>query len=166
MLRFRVLHAIAFLHETRPQAPAGAELRDLIEEVHVHVEEERQALGELLDIAAAAAQFFDVRQTVGQGVRHFLGRRGARVAHVGAGNTDGVEARRNVIRIQYRIGDQPHRRAHRKDPGAARDILLQDVVLNGPGEFLARHALLVGDRQVHRIDDRGRAVDGEGGRDL
>ena len=35
-----------------------------------------------------------------------------------------------------------------------------------PVSLLARHALLVGHRQVHRVDDRGRAVDGERGRDL
>jgi hypothetical protein len=67
----------------------------------VHVEEERQALGELLDVAAAALQLVDVGQAVGQRVGHLLDRRGAGVAHVRAGDADGIEARR--LSLEYRI---------------------------------------------------------------
>ena len=78
VLRLRILHAVALLHEARPQAAAGAELRDLVEEVHVDVEEEREPLGELLDVAAAPLQFVHVGQAVGQRVGHLFRRRGSR----------------------------------------------------------------------------------------
>src|SRR5690606_4215851 len=52
------------------------------------------------------------------------------------------------------------------DPGAAGGVLLEDVVLDGAGEFLARHPLLLGGGDVERQQDRGGAVDREAGADL
>jgi hypothetical protein len=45
-----VLRAEALAHDPRPHAPRGAELGDLLEEVVVHVEEERQPRRELVDV--------------------------------------------------------------------------------------------------------------------
>ena len=163
MLGLRIAHLVTLLHQLGPHAPASTELGDLVEEVHVDVEEKGQPLGELLHVAAAPAQLIDVGQTVGQCVGHFLRCGGAGVAHVGASDADGVEARGDIVGVKNRVRDQAHRRADREDPRSARHIFLQDVVLNRARQLVARHALFVGNGQVHRIDDRGRAVDGEGG---
>ena len=50
--RPRVGGAEALAHQTGPQPPGGAELRDLLEEVVVGVEEEREALAEGVDVEA------------------------------------------------------------------------------------------------------------------
>ena len=52
LLRARVGGAEPVAHDPRPQPPRGAELRDLLEEVVVRVEEERQPLAELVDVEA------------------------------------------------------------------------------------------------------------------
>ena len=52
LLRARVGGAEPVAHDARPQPPRGAELRDLLEEVVVRVEEERQPLAELVDVEA------------------------------------------------------------------------------------------------------------------
>ena len=59
--------------------------------------------------------------------------------------------------------DQPHRRRRRKHVGAARQIFLDDVVLDRAGERRARRALLVGDRDVERHQPRRGGVDGHRG---
>src|SRR5690606_39410298 len=48
-----LLRAIHIAHALRPDAPRRTELRDLLEEVVVHVEEERQAGSEIIDVEAA-----------------------------------------------------------------------------------------------------------------
>ncbi len=60
---------------------------------------------------------------------------------------------------QDRVLDQPHGGRRRKHVRAAREILLDDVVLRRAGEFLARHVLLVGDRDVERQQPGGGGVD-------
>ena len=52
LLRARVGRAEPVAHDPRPQPPRRAELRDLLEEVVVRVEEERQPLAELVDVEA------------------------------------------------------------------------------------------------------------------
>lgn len=54
-----------------------------------------------------------------------------------------------------------------QDPGAARCVLLEDVVLDGAGQLLARHTLLLrGGGDVESQQDGRGAVDGEAGADL
>ena len=50
LLRARVGRAEPLLHDPRPQPPRRPELRDLLEEVVVRVEEERQPLAERVDV--------------------------------------------------------------------------------------------------------------------
>jgi len=50
-------------------------------------------------------------------------------------------------------------------PLLLRDELLEHVVLEGAAKLLARHALLVRDGDVHRVDHGRAGVDREGGRD-
>ena len=58
-----------------------------------------------------------------------------------------------------RVGDQPHRGPGREGVGAAREVLLDDVVLGRPGERGALDAVLLGDRRVEREQPGGRGVD-------
>ena len=58
--------AEAVAHDVRPQAPRGAELRDLLDEVVVRREEERQPLAERVDAEPGSAGGLDVRDGVGQ----------------------------------------------------------------------------------------------------
>src|SRR5439155_3075487 len=48
--RLGLLRAVPLLHEPRPDPPRGPELRDLLEEVVVDVEEEREARREAVDV--------------------------------------------------------------------------------------------------------------------
>ena len=64
------------------------------------------------------------------------------------------------------VGDDPHRRLRRVDVGVADHELLEDVVLDGPGELLRRHALLLGGHDVERHHRQHRAVHGHRHRHL
>ena len=52
------------------------------------------------------------------------------------------------------------------DVGAARDVLLEDVVLDGAGELVDVGAVRVGDGDVEREQDAGGRVDGHRGGDV
>ncbi len=71
-----------------------------------------------------------------------------------------IPLRHFLGREQDHVPGQPHRRRRRKHIGAARQIFLDDVVLGRAGEFLPRHALLVGERDIERKQPRGGGVDG------
>src|SRR5689334_24255624 len=65
--------------------------------------------------------------------------RSARLAHVIAGQGDGIEARRLTRAPGDQVGRQPHRGPGRKDVGAAGDVLLQHVVLSGAADRSEEH---------------------------
>jgi hypothetical protein len=60
----RVLRAVPLAHEPRPDAAAGAEAGDLLEERQRDVEEEREARQELVGIHAAATTVVGILQRV------------------------------------------------------------------------------------------------------
>ena len=64
------------------------------------------------------------------------------------------------------VGDQAQRGRRRVDVGAAGDVLLEHVVLDGPGERRAGDALLLGDDLVGQQQDGRRGVDRHRRRDL
>ena len=63
-------------------------------------------------------------------------------------------------RVGDDVGDDPHRRARRVDVGVADHELLEDVVLDGPGERLLRHALFLRRDDVERHHRQHGAVHG------
>ncbi len=62
-----------------------------------------------------------------------------------------------------RVDHQAHRRLGRIDVFLLRDVFLEDVVLQRPGEVLPIDALFFGDGQIHGPQDRGGRIDGHRG---
>ena len=89
-----------------------------------------------------------------------LHRRRARLLQVIRADVHRIPLRHFLGREQNHVLGQPHRRRRRKHVGAARQIFLDDVVLRGAGELCARHALLVGERDIERQEPGGGGVDG------
>ena len=112
------------------------------------------------------ARRLDVGDAVGQRERDLLDGVAAGLADVVAADADGVPARHLRPAEGEDVGDEAHRRRRRIDVRAARDVLLEDVVLDRAGERAARDAALVGDRDVERQQRRRRGVDGHRRRDL
>ena len=136
--------AEAVAHQPRPQPPRGAELRHLLQEVVVRVEEEREALAERVDVEPRVDRRLHVGDRVGEGERHLLHRRRARLADVIAADRDRVPLRHLALAEREDVGDDAQRRLGRIDVGAARDVLLEDVVLDRARELPRRHPLALG----------------------
>ena len=64
------------------------------------------------------------------------------------------------------VGHEAHRRPGRVDPGPAGDVLLEDVVLDRPGDLGALDALALGGGHVQGDQGGRRRVDRHRGRDL
>ena len=90
-----VLGAVALGHQVVPDPPAGPELGDLLEEVAVAVEEERQPRREVVDAQAALEGRLDVGHPVGDRERQLLDRGRAGLADVVAADRDRVPARQS-----------------------------------------------------------------------
>ena len=89
-----------------------------------------------------------------------LHRRRARLLQMIGAHVGRVPLRHRRAGEDDRVLDEPQRRLGREHVGAAREIFLDDVVLDRAGELLARRALLVGDADVERQQPRRRGVDG------
>ena len=61
-----LLRAVTLPHPARPDSPGGAELRDLLEEIDMSIEEERQSGGEIVDVHPALETSVDVGHPVGE----------------------------------------------------------------------------------------------------
>ena len=83
----------------------------------------------------ASMAALDIGDGVGQREGHFLNRGGARFANVIAADGDGVPFGQFAGGPGEQVGDDAHGGAGRIDVGAARDVFLQDVVLDGAGDF-------------------------------
>ena len=145
-----VPRAKAVFHHAIPDFSRGAILRDLFEKIVVRVKEEAQAGTEFIYFQAAAARPFHVLDTVVQGERELLQSGRSRLADMISADRDGVEPWR-VLRTELEgIDHQPHGRRRRIDVFLLRDVFLENIVLNGAGNFLPVRALLLGDDQIHR----------------
>jgi hypothetical protein len=148
-----------------PQQPRGAQLGDLHEEVHADGPEEGQARREASTSMPAATPAARIRCRR-RACRQAPGRRRAGLLHVVAGNRDGVELRHVLGRVGEDVGDDPHRGLGRVDVGVADHELLEDVVLDGPGQLVRRHALFFARDDVERQHRQHRAVHGHRHRHL
>src|SRR5207248_8399253 len=107
--------AVAVAHPTRPDAPRGAVLRDLLEEVDVRVEEERETRRERVDVQTGMTTELDVREPVGDGERQLLRRGRTGLANVVSGDRDRVPAGHLSGAERDRVTHEPQRRSRRED---------------------------------------------------
>ncbi|GBD41802.1 hypothetical protein HRbin39_01188 [bacterium HR39] len=165
--QFRILHPVALAADLVPQSHEGAHLADLGDEADAGIDEEAdpaEDLRELLlgDLTRGAHRIEDadgVRQRKGE----LLHRRGPGLLQVVAADVDRVPLRDLAGAEGDHVGGELHRRAGREDVGAAREVLLDDVVLHRALQLRAVRPLLLGHRQIEREDPRGGGVDGHGG---
>ena len=141
--RAGVLGRELVLDQLRPQQAGGAHLGDLHEEVHADRPEEGEPGRERVDVEAGADARAHVLDAVGQRVGELEVGRRAGLLHVIAGDGDRVELRHPRRGVGEDVGDDAHRRLGRVDVGVAHHELFEDVVLDGAGELLRRHALLL-----------------------
>ena len=164
--RARVLRPVLLAHLPRPDPPRRPVLRDLLEEVEMRIEEEGEPRREGVDVEAALDARLDERESVGEREGELLRRVRAGLADVVAGDRDRVHER-HVLRAPLdHVHHEPHRRRGREDPLLLRDVLLEDVRLDGAAQPLERDALLLADARVEREQHCRRAVDRHRGRDL
>ena len=132
----RLLGAEAVLHHPRIDAAGGAELGDLLEEIVVHVPEEAEARREVVHRHAALDAFLDVSESVGEREGQLLHRRRSHFADVVAADRDGIPARHVLRRVLDHVHHDARRRPRSDHPFLLRDVLLQDIILDGPAQFL------------------------------
>jgi hypothetical protein len=116
--------------------------------------------GELVHVQPARDGCLDVGEAVGQGEGQLLRCRAAGLADVVAADADGVPLRQLVRAELHRVGHQAHGGLGREEELLLRDVLLEDVVLQGAAQLLAAVALLLGRGDVHGPDDGRGRVDG------
>ena len=97
------------LHDPGPDAPAGPELGDLLEEVVVGGEEEGKPGSELVDLEAGVDGRADVFDGVGEGECQLLDGGGARLADVVPADGNGVPVRDILPAEGKDVGDDAQR---------------------------------------------------------
>ena len=161
-----VFRAEPLFHYLRPDLARSAVFGDLLEKVVMGVEEEAEARAEFVDVETATARPLDVLDSIVEREGQLLQRGGTGFADVVSADGDGVEARGVAGTELEGVHDQAHRRLGRIDVLLLRNVFLQDVILDGAGDFFPVSALLFGDHQIHRPQHRGGRVDGHGNRGL
>ncbi len=132
----------------------------------MRVEKERQARGEGVDFEARLEGRFDVGDGVGESECHFLDRRRACFADVVAADRNRIPLRQFPAGPGKQVRDDPHGRTRRIDIGAARDVLLENIVLHRSRELPDIGALAPGHQYVQAEQDGRGGVDRHRGRDL
>ncbi len=155
-----VFCAEAVFGQAIPDFARGAVLGDLFKEIVVRVEEETQPRAELVDVEAAAAGPLHVLDAVIDGEGQFLQGRGSGFADVVTADGNGVEARGELGAELEGVNHQAHARRRGIDVLLLRDVLLENVVLDGAGNLLPVGALFFRHHQVHGPEHAGGGVDG------
>src|ERR1700678_4530488 len=155
--------AEAFAQGAGPEAAGGAEFRDLHKQLVVGIEEEGELRREFVHGEAGGDGSFDVGDAIRETEGDFLHVCGTVFADVIAGDGDCVPVGEFVAAAGENIGDDAHGGAQRIDVSAAGDIFLEDVILHSAGEALQIRALLFGDGDVEREENRGGGIDGHRG---
>jgi hypothetical protein len=160
----RVGDAVAILRQAVPEAGERLQLADLLDEADAGVDEEGDALDHVGHRDAGALLHpIEDGEGVGEGEGQLLHRRRAGFLQVVGADVHRIPLRQLGCGEDRHVLDQPHRRRGRKHVGAARQVFLDDVVLNRALQRATRRALLVGDRDVERHQPRRGGVDGHRG---
>ena len=157
--RLRLLRVEPVPHDRPPEAAGGPELRDLLEQVDVGVEKERDLRGDRVDVEAPGHRLIEVRDPVRQGEPDLLHRRRAGLADVVSAHADRVPSRHLPRTELNHIEGEAHRGPRRIDVRGARDVFLEDVVLDRPPQRLPADAPALGDGDVEGEQDRRGRVD-------
>ncbi len=145
-------------HQLRPERAGCPHLGDLHEEVLPLRPEERETRGERVDVDPRPQAGPHIFEAIRQGIGHFQVSRSAGLLHVVAGDGDRIELRHPRRGEGEDVGDDPHRGSRRINIGVPHHVLLQDVVLDGPGELFDLNPLLLRRHDVERQDREHRAV--------
>src|SRR5687767_1861328 len=146
----RVTSSETIARQLRPNASGGAKLRYFFEEVIVCIEKEGNARDERIDLQTSIESGLDVSDRVREGERQLLNRCRSRLADVISADGNRVPVRNFLLAVTEDIGDKAQRKLRRIDIQTPRDVLFQNVVLNGPVDDRRRDALLPGHGDIHR----------------
>ena len=125
-----VLRLEALAHDARPEAARGAKLGDLLEQVVVRVQKEREARRDVVHGEPAGSRGFHIGDAVRQREGHLLNGGRARLADVIAADGNRVPFRGALVAIGEDICNQAQRRLRGVNVRAARDVFLKDVCRN------------------------------------
>ena len=125
----------------------------------MRVKKEAELAGKAVNIQPGLERLLDISNAIGQRKGNLLHGGTTGLAHVVAADRNRIPFGHVGGTIEEDVGDQPHRRARRKDIGAARDILFEDIILHRPAQLFSRNPLLFADCNHHRQQDRRRGVD-------
>ena len=150
---------VAVPQPPRPDAARGSELRHLLEQVDVRIEEERQARGERVDRQPALLPELHIGEPVGEREGELLDGGRARLADVIPGDADRVVPGDVRRAERHQVADQPQVRPGREQPFLLRRVLLEDVGLQRAAQPVDIDTLPFGRSQVAGEDPRGRPVD-------
>ena len=120
----------------RPDPPRRPVLRDLLKEIDMRIEKERQPRREIIDSEAALDARLHIRKAVLERKRKLLARRRTRLTNVIARNRNRVPTRHPLSTKLDHVGHQPQRRTNRETPLLLSDVLLQNVGLDRPRQTL------------------------------
>jgi hypothetical protein len=162
---FRIFR-IELLYELSPEETSGAELGNFHEVIHADGPEKAEARCKFVDVEPGVKTGSEVFEAVGEGVGEFEVGGCSGFLHVIAGNGDAVELRHVFRTVAENVADNAHGAMRRIDVGVANHEFLEDVVLDGAGEFLRGNALLFGGDDVEGHDREDGAVHGHGDRPL
>ena len=140
----RIGDAVALARDLVPQFDEGAHLADFGDEAQPGVDEERDAPDHLAEflLRHLAGGLHRVEHGDGGGEREgqLLHRRRAGFLQMVGADVHRIPLRQFGRGEDRHVLDQPHRRRRRKHVGAARQIFLDDVVLDRAGAARARGA--------------------------
>ena len=150
LLGARVFGPVGLAHEPCPHATRGAEFRDLGQELHIRRQEGEQGRSDGVDAHPTTDRLIEIGARIREGEGHLLCSTRTGLANVVAAHRQGDpprDVRRDVLDdVDGQL--QPCRR--REDLRAAREVLLQDVVLDEHPEGIRIDATLFGERLEHR----------------
>ncbi|GBC91418.1 hypothetical protein HRbin14_02186 [bacterium HR14] len=131
----------------------------------MRIKEERKLRRELVNIQPPIQTPAHILEPIRQGERQLLYCRGACLANVIPAHADGMPLRHIFTAELYGVHNQLHVGFGRENPLFLCNKLFENIVLYRARKFLQRHALLLGNRQIHRPDNDGGRINRHRGGD-
>ena len=158
---FRIADAVGFAADLVPEVDEGAHLAHLGDEADAGVHEEGDAGDELGEVGWVdpAADLVEDGARGGEREGELLLGRGAGLLQVVAADVHRVPLRHRAVAVLGDVGDQLQAGLGREDVGAAGEVFLDDVVLDGALEPGDVGALLLGGGDVEGEEPGGGGVD-------